>query len=134
MQTAHAVHRRVLEQFLLDPRIERMNTCDPKRYSVHVAVLLKRGKVIASATNVNGSRSSGSGYSSRSIHAERNVVKQLGDVQALRGADMLVMRMAKSPTAREREEFLHSEPCPECKLFLEKCMREYGLKNVYYTA
>jgi hypothetical protein len=45
-----------------------------------MAVIVKRGQILAEATNNYGSRSRGSGYSKSSIHAERNVVKQLGDI------------------------------------------------------
>ena len=30
-------------------------------------------------------------------------------------------------------QFKYSQPCPECTVLLEKCMKEYGLKNVYFT-
>lgn len=99
-----------------------------------MAVLLKRGRPIAVATNKNGSRSSGSGYSDHSIHAERNVIKELGDISKLRDADMVVMRISRDSQRQGFEKFLVSKPCRGCQLFLEKCMREYGLKNVYYTA
>jgi hypothetical protein len=95
---------------------------------VHLAVLVLRGKIIAEAVNKVGSRSRGVGYSDRTIHAERNVVKQLGDIHKLRNADMYVMRFA-----RENLNYAGSKPCKECECFLSKCMRKYGLKNVYYT-
>jgi hypothetical protein len=92
---------------------------------------VKRGKIIADATNRVGSRSMGSGYSERTIHAEKNVIKKLGDISQLRGADMYVIRHGRSENS---DGFLCSKPCHDCQQFLEKCMREYGLKNVYYTA
>ena len=131
---AHATLRSVLDMFVADPRTTRLSSCDKPRVSLHVAVLLKRGRPIAVATNKNGSRSSGSGYSDHSIHAERNVIKQLGDISKLRGADMVVMRISRDRQREGFEKFLGSQPCPGCQLFLEKCMREYGLKNVYYTS
>jgi len=76
----------------------------------------------------------GSGYSTHSIHAEKNVVKQLGDISKLRGADLYVMRISRDVTKVSTDKFLCSKPCDECQAFLEKCMREYGLKNVYFTA
>jgi hypothetical protein len=30
-------------------------------------------------------------------------------------------------------DLLSSKPCPGCHLFLEKCMREYGLRKVVYS-
>ena len=99
-----------------------------------MAVLVKRGKVIASARNRYGTRSRGSGFSASSLHAEKNVVKELGDISQLRGADMFVMRFSKNRLLEGHERFRSSKPCYSCELFLEKCMREYGLKNVYYTS
>lgn len=90
---------------------------------------MKRGKIIAESTNNYGSRSRGSGYSSSSIHAEKNVVKELGDISKLKGADMYVMRFSRADPL----DFVRSVPCPSCMIFLGKCMKEYGLKNVYYT-
>jgi hypothetical protein len=100
--------------------------------SIHVAVLMKRGKIIAQATNEFGSRSRGSGYSDRSIHAERNVVKEIGNIQNIRGAEMYVVRLSRNVNCTD-SPFAGSKPCAECAVFLGKCMREYGLKNVYYT-
>jgi hypothetical protein len=129
----HRCHALILDQFLNDPKTERLRACDRQRVSVHVAVLVKRGKVIAEATNGQGSRSSGSGYSTFGIHAEKNVVKQLGDISKLRDADMYIMRLSRFKDESGSRQFLGSKPCDQCQIFLEKCMREYGLKNVYYT-
>ena len=52
--------------------------------SHHMVVIVKRGKVIASAQNRVGNRSKGSGYSDYTIHAERAVVKKLGDISQQR--------------------------------------------------
>jgi hypothetical protein len=111
-----------------------MNIFDKQRNSLHVALIVRRGKVLATATNRNGSRSSGSGYSDHSIHAERNVVKDLGDISKIRGADMYVMRISRDHKKDKTEKFMCSKPCDECQVFLEKCIREYGLKNVYFTS
>jgi hypothetical protein len=134
MTTVHRTHASILEEFLSDPKTANLAECDKKRYSLHVAVIALRGKVLATATNKNGTRSMGSGYSTHSIHAEKNVVKQLGDISKLRGADMYVMRISRDAQKIRKEKFLCSKPCDECQAFLEKCMKEYGLKNVYFTA
>ena len=102
--------------------------------SIHVAVLMKRGKIIAEATNGFGSRSRGSGYSERSIHAERNVIKEVGNIHELKGADMYVVRISRNERTEGDSQFIGSKPCCQCHVFLEKCMREYGLKNVYYMS
>jgi hypothetical protein len=128
---AHLTQYGILQQFLDDPRTAKLR--DRHYAHVHMAVIVKRGQILAEATNNYGSRSRGSGYSASSIHAERNVVKQLGDISKLRDADMYVMRFTRDK-ALHKEGFLNSEPCKACVIFLEKCIREYGLKNVYYTA
>jgi hypothetical protein len=110
-----------------------MNTFDKQRNSLHVAVITRRGKVLATATNRNGSRSSGSGYSDHSIHAERNVIKELGDITKIRGADMYVMRISRDHKKDNTDKFMSSKPCEQCQVFLDKCIREYGLKNIYFT-
>jgi hypothetical protein len=120
-----------LDDFLNDPRT--VNLRNIHNTSLHVAILIKRGKVLAQATNRIGSRSRGAGFSSLTIHAERNVVKQLGDISQLRGADLYVVRISKSLTDAP-PIFQSSKPCHDCEKFLVKCMREYGLNNVYYTS
>ena len=95
--------------------------------SLHYAQLTKRNKVIAIARNSIGSRSRGCGWSDASIHAERAVVKRLGDISQLRGCTMVVVRVNKNG------DLLNSEPCSECQVFLFKCMNEYGLRKVVYS-
>ena len=121
---------------LLDQIISNSRTVN-LRYahfaSIHVATLIKRGKIIAQATNGFGSRSRGSGYSNSSIHAEKNVIKQLGNIHDLRGADMYIVRISRDPRLEGLDQFVKSNPCPQCMTFLEKCIKEYGLKNIYYA-
>ncbi len=120
----------LLEQFLDNPYTLRMR--QSYRTSFHIALLVKRGKIIKVASNRVGSRSQGCGFSKYTIHAERNVIKQTGDIQILRGCDMYVMRIHEdSQTGCKR--FRNSKPCHDCLLFLDKCQRQYGLKNIYYT-
>ena len=123
----HLSQTSIFQQFLDDPRT--MSLRMKHNASLHRAVLVKRGNIIAEATNNYGSRSRGSGYSRSSIHAEKNVVKALGDIHKMKGADMYIMRFSRE----EEMRFVKSTPCKACEIFLEKCMKEYGLKNVYYT-
>ena len=95
---------------------------------VHVAILMKRGKVIDMAMNWIGTRSKGCGYDNRSIHAERAVLKKIGDYTKIAGAVMIVIRIA-----RGTNEMVNSMPCDGCRPHLEKCVKEYGLKRVYYS-
>jgi hypothetical protein len=119
----------IIEQFRNDPRINKLR--QSHETSVHIAIVVLRGKIIAEATNRIGSRSKGSGYSAQTIHAERNVLKVLGDYNKLRDADIYVMRCGKGINAFN---FINSKPCCECQPFLNKCINKYGLKKVYYTS
>jgi hypothetical protein len=101
--------------------------------SIHLAVIVKRNKVIAMATNKIGSRSRGAGWSDYTIHAEKNVVKELGDLEQLRGAIMYVIRISRSRSQTGMDRVQNSEPCHDCHLFLEKCVRQYGLRRVFYS-
>ena len=121
----------LLESFLDDPKTMRMRQSD--KTSFHLAMIVRRGKIIEVASNRLGSRSRGSGFSANTIHAERNVIKQLGDVNQIRGCDLFVMRIHYNSITGERS-FGNSRPCWECQIFIEKCFRCYGLRNVYYTS
>ena len=94
---------------------------------LHVAFVLKRNKLLAFATNRVGSRSRGCGYSNRTIHAERAVLKKV-DRRDLRGAELVVVRLTDS-----RRDITGSEPCHSCKCHLRKCIEEDGLRAVYYS-
>jgi hypothetical protein len=109
------------------------NLVQSYKTSVHVAFLVKRNKVIAVATNRVGTRSRGCGYSDCTIHAEKNVVKELGNLEQMRGATMYVFRISKCRTKSGMEKIQNSEPCYDCHLFLEKCVKNYGLRRVFYS-
>lgn len=95
---------------------------------LHYATIEKHGKEIASSRNRVGSRSRGCGYSNQTIHAERAVVKSLGDTSQLRGCVLTVVRINK------QGKILNSEPCYDCIKFLEKCIKKYGLLKVLYSS
>jgi hypothetical protein len=120
----------LLDTFLEDPNTIRMRKSEVT--SFHVAMLVRRGKILRVASNRIGSRSRGCGFSEYTIHAERNVIKEFGDVSRLKGCDLYVMRIHTSRTTCERH-FSNSAPCRDCQLFLEKCQRRYGLRHIYYT-
>ena len=94
----------------------------------HTATIRRRNKVIATSRNTLGTRSRGCGWDDQSLHAERAVVKRLGDVSQLRGCTLEVIRLNKSGEIR------NSKPCASCEMFLQKCMREYGLRKYIYSA
>ena len=95
---------------------------------VYIAILMKRGKILEIASNAVGTRSKGSGYQERTIHAERAVLKKVGDISKLNGAILIVIRIM-----RGTKEVGNSEPCHSCRCHLEKCMREHGLRQVFYS-
>lgn len=97
------------------------------RTRLHIAILQNRGKILGIATNSLGSRSRGCGYSERTIHAERAVLKKVGNISLLKGATLTVIRLKDDGT------IANSEPCHSCSVHLTKCMKEYGLRRVYYS-
>ena len=99
----------------------------------HIAFIIKRGKVLAMASNVIGTRKKGSGYNHRSLHAEVAVVKKVGDVRHLDGADIFVFRWTP-PGSSIGDDVSNSCPCHSCNVFLTKCMKKYGLNRVYYSS
>lgn len=113
---------------LIKERI-RISTIQMKhRTSVHIAIVVKGNKVMEVAGNMIGSRSKGCGYDNSSIHAERAVLKKIGDVNKLNGAVMAVVRIAKGTG-----DTTISKPCHSCQCHLNKCIKKYGLKSVYYS-
>jgi hypothetical protein len=95
---------------------------------VHIAMLFKRGKILEIATNRIGSRVRGCGYDDRTIHAERAVLKKVGDYTKLDGAILIVFRIS-----RGTNELVDSRPCKNCRPHMEKCIKEYGLRCVYHS-
>ena len=97
--------------------------------SLHIAFLYGRGgAMLAMSTNSIGSRSKGAGYSKYTIHAERAVLKMVGDNTLLRGATLVVVRVSK------KGELMSSLPCHECTCHLTKAITKYGLRRVFYSA
>jgi len=107
--------------------VDRRPLVLPHKTHYHQAMITKRNKILAIAHNSVGSRSSGCGYSDQTIHAERAVVKNLGDLSQLRGATLYVYRFNALGKLRD------SKPCHDCQLFLEKCIEKYGLRKVIYS-
>jgi hypothetical protein len=98
------------------------------RSHVHIAFVYgPRQTLLAMASNKVGSRSAGAGFSERMIHAERAALKAVGDIRKLQGATLVVLRIGI------QGELKNSAPCSECRRHLEKCMRCYGLRQVFYS-
>lgn len=123
-------HYALLSGFLDDPNTMRMRQTTVTNF--HLAMVVNRGKIIAVAGNRIGSRARGCGYADYTIHAEKNVIKHLGDHNKIRGCEMFVMRIQENRVTGAKT-FGDSKPCSDCQLFIEKCQRVYGLRNVYYT-
>lgn len=117
------------EKYLLETHCRNAELLKQRKHRTHLhrAIVVKRGKVLAESTNLVGTRSMGCGFSDWTMHAEKAVVKKLGDLNLLRGADLYVFRVSAS------EESCFSRPCLDCEQFLKKCMREYGLRFVFYS-
>lgn len=136
MDYPHKFQRDLLEPLLSDKGI--LNFVNYLNTSVHVAILVKRGQIISVATNKLGTRSRGAAYSFVTIHAEKNCIKQLGNLNDLKGAQMYVVRIPKITPIdhygnESEKKFLKSKPCNGCQKFLEKCIKQYGLSKVYYS-
>ena len=96
--------------------------------NLHIAFVYGRGGVLLGmATNRVGSRSRGAGFSNATIHAERAALKAIGNISLLRGAVLVVVRVDTLGTLR------NSKPCHECQRHLQKAMKCYGLRRVYYS-
>jgi hypothetical protein len=90
---------------------------------LHWATLRRRGKVIATARNTIGTRDRGCGWSDYTLHAERAVVKLLGDLSQLHVQHRI----------NRQGDYLNSKPCADCEKFLKKCMKSWGLLKVLYS-
>ena len=96
--------------------------------SLHVAfVYNSRGVLLSTATNRQGKRELGAGYSKYTIHAERAALKLVGDTSLLKGATLVVVRIGSTG------EYCSSLPCDECKKHILAAMKKYGLKRVMYS-
>lgn len=97
----------------------------PMSTHLHIAVIMKRGKILAWARNKCMTRSKTPCSGGHTIHAERNAIYKLGDHSKLKGSTMLVVRVLGSGL------FGQSKPCESCTPHLKKCMDLYGMKVFY---
>jgi deoxycytidylate deaminase len=126
---------RILDEIKCDKRFEKFRLTN---IIAHVAVVVYRGKIIASAVNRIGYRREDSRsfyntylHTDKNIHAEENVVRTLGNYNKLKDADMYIMRFGRG---QNDGKYVNSKPCAKCQCFLNKCIREYKLKRVFYTS
>ena len=120
-------HFRMKWRFVIEAYLEENVPSKKHTTHFHIAFLFLRGKLLAAATNQIGSRSRGSGYSNYTMHAERAVVKEIGDFSKIKDCTLVVIRLGKNG------ELLNSKPCKECQPFLQKCKDVYGLGAVYHS-
>lgn len=98
------------------------------KYKLHIAFLYnKKGELICESTNKVGTRSRGAGYSDYTIHAERAVLKSIGNYIHLKDATLVVIRVGRTGDIK------YSKPCHGCECHLSKAIHLYGLKRVYYS-
>jgi cytidine deaminase len=83
----------------------------------HVAMLFQGRKNIAIGQNRVAERGT-----KHTVHAELDVIRNLGDISKMRGATLVVIRIGADGLS-------NSKPCPACQCFLRKCVREYGLRG-----
>lgn len=110
----------IIEELYAKP-VRKINT------NLHIAFIIRRGKILSIASNSVGSRQKGCGYNERTIHAEMAALKKL-DWRDLDGADMYVFRWRISVN-----NIAYSLPCYNCSTVLNKCIKNWGLKRVYYS-
>lgn len=67
-------------------------------------------------------------YLKVSYHAEENALKQVNP-KKLFGAKLYVVRYGNS----DNKFFANSKPCDRCTIIIDKYMKKYGLKNVFYS-
>lgn len=95
---------------------------------LHIAILIKGKKVITYAFNKVGSRSHGCGYNNATLHAEIAVLKKLGDISAVKGLRLVVLRYGIRDST-----WTQSHPCPDCQKILNKFIKHFGLHSVHYS-
>lgn len=96
-------------------------TAAPTKYR-HAAIAVKRGQVVAHATNLTRhTHPSNSDWRVASIHAEERVLRQLGSTAA--GATLYIARVNRGGEPR------NSQPCRRCQGQLDRA----GVRRVAYT-
>jgi len=87
----------------------------------HVALLFRGRKLLSIGQNRIFRRGP---YSM--IHAECDAIRSAGSLSNLRDAMLVVVRLGPS-------SLLYSKPCRTCDFYIQKCMREYGLRGCIHS-
>ena len=124
----------ILDKFKTDAKIQKIRMAN---MNTHVAVIVNRGKIIATAVNRIGYRNENSqSYYNTYLHTEKNkhaeelAVKALGNYNRLRNSDMYILRFGRG---QNYENYSNSKPCAKCHCFLNKCIKDNKLRRVFYT-
>ncbi len=94
-------------------------TMKHQRTSCHVALVFSKRRLIAIGQNLLGGRNM--------IHAEADAIRKVGDLSKLRGAVLVVIRIGRTGDIR------YSAPCHSCQCLIDKCKREYGLRECLHS-
>jgi hypothetical protein len=84
-----------------------------------VALVFHKRRLIAIGQNLLGGRNM--------IHAEADAIRKVGDFSKLRGAVLVVIRIGRTGDIR------YSAPCHSCQCLIDKCKREYGLRECIHS-
>ena len=94
----------------------------------HGCIIVGGGKVISRGHN---HYRKGRFSAKCSTHAEIDAINNIGDKTLLRDADLYVVRIGSDHDGNII--IRGSQPCRTCLPKLLKCMRKYGLRNVFYS-
>ncbi len=94
-------------------------TMKHQKTSCHVALVFHKRRLLAIGQNLLGGRNM--------IHAEADAIRKVGDMSKLRGAVLVVIRIGRDGEMR------YSAPCHSCQCLIEKCKREYGLRDCIHS-
>lgn len=103
----------------------------------HGALLIKGNKIISRGYN----RTLGEKCGLASYHAEKMALMNC-EKREIRGATLLVIRLKHNVDYSQvdfqncdiRDIFMYSKPCCKCESLIQKCIREYGLKRIYFSS
>jgi hypothetical protein len=98
---------------------ESRYTLKHQKTSCHVALVFHSRRLIAIGQNMLGGRNM--------IHAEADAIRKVGDISKLRGAVLVVIRIGRTGDIR------YSAPCHSCQCLIDKCKREYGLRDCIHS-
>lgn len=97
----------------------------------HGSVIVKDGKIVAKGYNkYTGYDRNGGAYANGkwTVHAEADAIHNYTKSN-MKNADLYVLRFHD-----KTNEISNSAPCHSCKELIDRCMKKFKLKKVYYTS